>query len=290
MHGAVHDMLSKYHCITPDDYCEALREIIQEIALLGFYRSNFFDRASFYGGTALRIFYGLDRFSEDLDFSLLQSDPAFDLNPYLKFVRDELSAFGFIVEVSKKEKRILTGIESAFIKAGTEIHLIKIGLREELFPKPAKTENLKVKLEVDINPPGNAAHNIKYHLDPIPFYVRLMDPPYLFGGKVHALLCRDWGGERVKGRDLYDYVWFISRQTPLNLRHLAHRMEQTGHLKLRTQIDRSEVVDMLVEKFSAIDFAGAKRDILPFIRDPKRTEIWSEDFFMSITKDQLIAV
>jgi len=290
MHSAVHDMLKKYNCVTQDDFREALREIIQEIALLGLYRSNFFDRACFYGGTALRIFYGLDRFSEDLDFSLEKADPAFDLEPYLKFVQNELTAFGFLVEVRKKEKNISTDLESAFIKAGTEIHLLKIGLREELFPRPAKTENLKVKLEVDTSPPGDAETSIKYHLHPVPFYISLMNPPYLFAGKVHALLCREWKGGRIKGRDLYDYVWFISQKTPLYLRYLAERMKQSGHLNAGLELDRSAAMDLLVSKFKVIDYSKAKSDIFPFIKDPGRVEIWSEDFFTSITREQLLTI
>ncbi len=290
MHSAVHDMLKQYRCVNQDDYREALREIIQEIALLGLYRSNFFDRACFYGGTALRIFHGLDRFSEDLDFSLVKAAPAFDLEPYLKFVQNELMAFGFIVEVSKKDKRISTDIESAFIKAGTEIHFIKIGLREELFPRPARTDNLKVKLEVDTNPPGDAESSIKYHLNPIPFNIRLMNPPYLFAGKVHALLCREWKGGRIKGRDLYDYAWFISQKTPLHLRYLADRMKQTGHLKADLELDRSAALELLASKFKAIDYSKAKKDILPFIRDPARVDIWSDDFFVSITREQLLTI
>ena len=287
MHSAVNDMLRKYNCKTADDFREALREIIQEIALLGLYRSNFFDRACFYGGTALRIFYGLDRFSEDLDFSLNKPDPDFNLDPYLKYVQSELSAFGFVVEVQKKVKTLPTAIESAFIKAGTEVHFLKVGLREGLFPRPAKTENLKVKLEVDTNPPGKAEHNVKYHLNPLPFSVHLMAEPYLFAGKVHALLCREWGGGRIKGRDLYDYVWFISRKTPLQLSYLAGRMKQTGHLEKGNEIEHAEVIELLLNKFRVIDYSKAKHDIFPFIKKPERVQIWSEDFFASITKEQL---
>lgn len=289
MHSAVADMLSKYNCITADDYREALREIIQEISLLGLYRGNFFDHACFYGGTALRIFYGLDRFSEDLDFSLNSSDPNFTLEPYLKYVTSELNAFGFVVDISIKSKSLSTPIESAFIKAGTEIHFLKIGLREGLFTRPAKTENLKVKLEVDTDPPGEAEYKVKYHLNPVPFNVRVMAEPYLFASKVHALLCREWGGGRIKGRDLYDYVWFISQKTPLQLRHLADRMKQSGHLENESEIDHAKLVALLVNKFQHIDYAKTKSDIFPFIKEPQRVEIWSEEFFTAITEDQLIS-
>ncbi len=189
----------------------------------------------------------------------------------------ELSAFG-----------LSTAIESAFIRAGTEIHFLKIGLHEGLFPRPAKAENLKVKLEVDTNPPGEAEYGVKYHLNPVPFNVRLMATPYFFAGKVHALLCREWGGGRIKGRDLYDYGWFISQKTPLQLCYLADRMKQSGHLKGGAEIDRTGVMALLLNKFQAIDYDKAKSDKFPFIKEPQRVEIWSEEFFTAITKDQLI--
>jgi hypothetical protein len=146
MHSAVTDMLSKYNCITADDYREALREIIQEVALLSLYRSNFFDRAYFYGGTALRIFYGLDRFPEDLDFSLVKSDPDFIQDSYLKYVISELSAFGFVVDVSKKTKSISTAFKSAFIKAGAEID--RAGVIGFLLNKFRTIDYIKAKSDI----------------------------------------------------------------------------------------------------------------------------------------------
>jgi hypothetical protein len=160
----------------------------------------------------------------------------------------------------KKSKTLSTAIESAFIKAGVEVHFLKIGLREGLFPRSAKTENLKVKLEVDANPHSRAEYNVKYHIYPLPFSIRLMTEPYLSAGKVHALLCQEWGGGRIKGRDLNDYVWFISRKTPLQLSYLAAgRMKQTGHLEKGKEIEHAEVIELLLNKFRAIDYSKAKK-------------------------------
>ncbi len=287
MHSAVHDMLSLYRCETVDHYREALKEIIQEIALLGLHRGGFFNRASFYGGTALRIFYGLDRFSEDLDFSLVEAEPGFEIAPYLNFINDELSAYGFIVEVNKKDKAHISDIESAFIKAGTRIHLVSIGLKKDLFPDLAEQEKLRVKIEIDINPPGNTEYEVKYNLNPVPYPVRLFKPPYLFAGKVHALLCRGWSGGRVKGRDLYDYLWFISRQVSLNLDYLAKRMVQTGHLESGAELDYNQILQLLSTRFSAIDYEQAKKDAFPFVTDPAKIESWSGQLFNSITVDRL---
>ena len=288
MHSAVEDMLKKYACKTTDDYKNALKEILQEIALLGLFRANLFDKAAFYGGSALRIFYGLDRFSEDLDFSLLEKSDDFDVSPYCEFIKDELAAFGFEAEVTKKIKSGKTNIESAFIKAGTLIHLLRIESISPPVSGVADNELLKIKLEIDTNPPAGAEYEVKYLLTPVPCHVRLFSAPSLFAGKLHALLCRDWKSGRMKGRDLYDYAWYLSRSNPLNIFHLEERMKQTGNLKTEDKLTSAVLKKMLNEKFSSIDYAQAKEDILPFIKDPRVLDLWSADFFMSITGDKLI--
>ena len=290
MHSAVMDMLARYNCVTKDDYREALKEIIQEIALLGLYRAGFFNHAAFYGGTALRIFYGLDRFSEDLDFSLEKVTAGFELATYLPALNDELGAYGFDVEVSKKEKQINPQIESAFIKAGTRIHLLKIGFKEGLLPPTAPSEKLKVKLEIDVGPPNGAEFEVKYHLRPIPYYVRLLKPSYLFAGKVHALLCRKWNSKRVKGRDLYDYLWFVAREIPLNLSYLNQLMIQSGHLPEAAMLDHRQILKLLQAKFNIIDYNQARKETSPFIKEAQKLDLWSEDFFSAITKEKLISV
>ncbi len=288
MHSAVEDMLKKYSCKTTDDYKNALKEILQEIALLGLFRANLFDIAAFYGGSALRIFYGLDRFSEDLDFSLLEKSDDFDVEPYCDLIRDEMAAFGFEAEVTKKVKAGKSNIESAFIKAGTLIHLLQIESISPPVSGIAGNELLKIKLEIDTNPPAGAEYEVKYLLTPVPCHVRLFSESSLFAGKIHALLCREWKSGRMKGRDLYDYVWYLSRSTPLNIQHLEERMKQTGHLKMEVTLTSEDLKEMLTQKFSSIDYAQAKQDIIPFIKDPRILDLWSAEFFISITKDKLI--
>jgi predicted nucleotidyltransferase component of viral defense system len=282
-------MLKKYACTTVDEYKNALKEIIQEIALLGLFRANLFDVAAFYGGTALRIFYGLDRFSEDIDFSLLKKSEDFDITPYCEFIRDEMAAFGFEAEVTRKVKAIVdSNIASAFIKTGTLINLLKI---ESIIPPVAgieKNELLKIKLEVDINPPPGADYEVKYLLTPIPFYVRLFSASSLFAGKLHAILCRDWKSGRIKGRDLYDYVWYLSRSIPLNIHHLEERMKQTGHLKQHESLTPQLVRELLEDKFTSLNYEQAKKDVMPFVKDPLALNLWSSGFFNSITRDKLM--
>jgi len=289
MHSAVADMLDKYNCKTIDDYRNALKEIIQEIALLGLFRGNFFDSAAFYGGTALRIFYGLDRFSEDIDFSLINKSEGFNIKPICEFIKNELDAYGFDAEVTQKKKTADSNIESVFIKGGTLIHLLKVGAIKPPINGITDNELLKIKIEVDTTPPDGAAYEVKYLLNPIPFHVRLFSPSSLFAGKIHALLFRNWRSGRIKGRDLYDYVWYFSKSIPVNIHHLEGRMKQTNHLKDGASLNIEKLKNLLLKRFSSINYEQAKQDVLPFIKNPDVLRVWSADFFSSITKDKLIS-
>lgn len=286
MHSAIADMLKAYDCRTADDYRHALSEIVQEIALLGLYRGGFFTHAAFYGGTALRIFYGLDRFSEDLDFSLLKSDKQFDLSSFTQAVQDELGAYGLDMTVQEKMKQNDSPVKSAFIKGGTQIHIVKIASVQPPVTGINPREQLRIKLEVDTQPPPAATFEIKYQLRPVPYSVRLYSPSSLFAGKIHALLCRSWK-TRVKGRDFYDYVWFLSRSIPVNIGHLAERMKQTGHLSADAVLSEKDLKSRLQKRFTSVDFDQAKKDVLPFIKKRDAVELWSADFFSTITEDKL---
>jgi predicted nucleotidyltransferase component of viral defense system len=164
-------MLNKYKCSTREDYQNALIEILQEIALLGLWRAKFFEHAAFYGGTALRILYGLDRFSEGLDFSLLKPRPKFDLSPYLKAVEVELNGMGFDVHVQVRKKKVITATESAFIKTGTKDSLLKIDVPKEVSQKLQHNAVLEIKLEIDTDPPPGFQTEARTLLQPIPFAV-----------------------------------------------------------------------------------------------------------------------
>lgn len=286
MHSAIENMLEAYNCRTTDDYKNALKEIVQEIALLGLYRSGFFTKAAFYGGTALRIFYDLDRFSEDLDFSLLEPDSQFDLTRHTPAVQDELGAFGLDMTVTEKIKQNESPVKSAFIKGGTQIHLLQINSIEPPVTGVAANEQLKIKLEVDTDPPAGAEFETKYQLNPVPYYVRLYTPPSLFAGKVHAILCRGWKS-RVKGRDFYDYMWYLSKGIALNIEHLRERMIQSGHLTRDDEWDEELLRQRLINRFQNINFEQAKNDVSAFIKNPDVLTLWSPEFFISITHEKL---
>lgn len=286
MHSAIDDMLKAYDCRTADDYRHVLNEIVQEIALLGLYRGGFFAKAAFYGGTALRIFYGLDRFSEDLDFSLLKSDKTFDLSSFTQIVQDELGAYGLAMTVQEKIKKNDSPVKSAFIKGGTQIHIMKIASVQPPVTGIHPQEQLRIKLEVDTQPPPGATFEMKYQLRPVPYSVRLYTPSSLLAGKMHALLCRSWK-TRVKGRDFYDYVWFLSKSIPVNIMHLTERMKQTGHLPADAVLTEKDLKSRLRNRFASVDFNQAKKDVLPFIKNSEAVELWSAEFFSAITDDKL---
>jgi len=286
MPSPVQDLLSRYDCKTPDDYRQALKQIIQEITLLGLSRAGFFRQGSFYGGTALRIFHGLDRFSEDLDFSLDAPDPSFSLETFTSSVRDELAAYGFEVQVEKKDKTPDSTVQSAFIKGGALVHLLKIASFTPPVSGVPPNEQLRIKFEVDTDPPAGATYEVKYQLSPIPYSVRLYDLPSLFAGKLHALLCRSWKN-RVKGRDFYDYLWYLSHGVIPNISHLEARMRQSGHWNRPDTLDGPMIHQLLDERFAQVDFTQAANDVKPFVHDSRSLDLWGRDFFVAVTKDKL---
>ena len=264
MHETIKVLLDKYECSTVHDCENALKEIIQEIALLGLWRAKFFEHAAFYGGSALRILYGLNRFSEDLNFTLLKTDKTFKLDKYNEAVADELTSFGFKVTVEGKLKNIASTIESAFIKTGTKQQMLLIEAPPHLTVVLHQMRVLKIKMEVDIDPPGKLTVENKTLLQPIPFSVKTLEKSDLFAGKMHALLCRKWK-TRVKGRDWYDLYWYVANAVPLNLTHLRERLIQSAAWEEAKVLKADAVKELLKNKISRIDFQQARQDVLPFI-------------------------
>ena len=275
----IKDWIAEYQPKTDRDYQQALREIMQQIALAGLYRGGFFEKAAFYGGTALRIFYGLNRFSEDLDFSLLQSDENFHLNNYLKVIEDEFIAQGMAVSIKTKVKTIQTNIESAFLKSETlwselilETVLPQFGLKQSI--------GLKIKIEVDTKPPLGFETEEKLLLKPFSFYVKCFAIEDLFAGKMHALLFRKWGNN-VKGRDWYDMEWYIRRGTSLNIEHFLLRAKDSGDWEKDTMTEE-EFRKLLNERIETVNVEIAKNDAKRFIADQKALDIWSKNYFKDL--------
>ena len=283
MNNIIEQMLSKYEIKNINDEINALKEIIQEIVLSGLSRGGFFNEAAFYGGTALRIFYKLDRFSEDLDFALISSNKDFDLTKYFNYIEKELKAYGLNLEISIKQKNKDSNITSAFLKGDTLEHILRFFPNEEnKFSSLLK--NLKIKFEVDINPPIGASFEERYKLLPSPHQVKLYDKESLFAGKIHAILCRGWQN-RVKGRDLYDYVFFLANETNVNIELIKNKLIESEYINSDDYFDINVLKELLIKKFNEINYTEAKEDVLPFIKNVDSLNSWNKDFFISITNN-----
>lgn len=280
MHKSIRQMLNKYPCQTTGDTLNALREILQEIALLGLWRSKFFEHAAFYGGSALRILHGLDRYSEDLDFSLLKKNDHFDFSRFLRPLQKEMEAFGFEILIEKIEKKVQTHIESAFIKTNTFTQILSISSDQSIVRGIHPKQLLKIKLEVDTLPPLGFETEIKYLLHPISFPVKTFTLPNLFAGKMHAILCRQWS-ERIKGRDWYDLIWYLSNYPELNLKHLELRMINSGHLHSEKRLTKDRCLQLLTDKINGLDINKAKKDVEKFVKNDDLS-LWSPEFFLDI--------
>lgn len=283
MNKAVMDMLERYDTQSLGDYENALREIFQELALLGLWRGKFFEYAAFYGGTALRILHGSDRFSEDLDFSLMRPDKTFDFSPYCHYIEKELEAWGFPVQVAVKEKSMDSPIESAFLKAETFKQMMLIEAPEAVVGGLHRNQLLRIKVEVDTDPPPGFKTKSDFLLRPIPFSVRSYALPSLFAGKMHALLFRKWG-RRVKGRDWYDLVWYVSKGVPVDLEHLTARMRQTGHWTQESALSEAGFKGLLEKGITELDVGAAVADVEPFLKNHTAIKVWSTDFFRDIVR------
>ena len=271
--------IDTYKPANEEEALSALREIMQEIALAGLSRTDFYKKAAFYGGTALRIFYGLPRYSEDLDFSLLAADRNFSLEPYFQAIRDEFGSVGMTVSLRTKSKTHKTPIESAFLKSETLWkELVLEDVVEQLGIRSNK--NIRIKIEVDRNPPLGFGTEEKLSLRPFSFYVKCFDLPSLFAGKMHALLFRKWQ-ERVKGRDWFDMEWYIRKGTSLNLHHFLQRAQDSGDWEKAT-ISKEELLALLQNKIKATSIEQVKADVRPFVKDHKQLEIWSEQYFLDL--------
>ena len=273
----IEQMLSRYELDTIHDHENALKEIIQEIALLGLWRSKFYEKAVFYGGSALRILHKLERFSEDLDFSLIQPEKEFDIRKYLGAVKSELELWGFEVSTEEKNRKRKSTIDSAFVKANTLIHLLKIDSNL----KTHKSAVMKIKLEIDQDPAIGFTSDLKYHLHPIPFTIKSMTLPSLFAGKMHALLCRTIR-TNIKGRDWYDLIWFVKKNIPCDLYYLKNKMIQTGHINSSEVLTKDKLVELISKKIKEINFGLAKSDVEPFLKNSGQRDelrLWSGTFF-----------
>lgn len=260
-------MLRGYPMNTEQQKRNAIFEVNQQVILAGLYNGGFFDEAAFYGGTCLRIFHGLQRFSEDMDFSLLAPSDNFDFTKYFQPIKDMFKIVGRDVEIKKKDKQNFGKVESAFLKDNTDVYDISFQTEK----------SIRIKIEVDTNPPLKFNTEQKLLLLPKSFMTKCFTLPDLFAGKMHALVFRAWKN-RVKGRDWYDFEWYVRHRIPLDFNHLAERILQfNGKL-----ITKNEFMDLLRQRLTSTNINMVKADVLPFIRQPEELDIWSNEYFLQL--------
>jgi predicted nucleotidyltransferase component of viral defense system len=268
--------LSEYKIHGKEDLINAKREIMQEVALAGLSRGGFFDHATFYGGTALRIFCGLNRYSEDLDFSLNYIDENFDFEHYFEAIKNEFILLGLDVEITLKQKKSMSAIESAFLKENTIWGMIHL---DEKSRKATNFPNLKIKIEVDKTPPLKFIKEQKLLVKPYSFYVSCMSIESLFVGKMHAVLFREWKN-RTKGRDWYDLEWYVKRGASLRLEELTDRGKNSNHIVTdENTITKQEFCRIMHNRIDNLDVEMAKFDIREFVTNPSDLNIWSKQYF-----------
>jgi len=268
MNALYEKMLSAYDQSTEQARRNAIYEVSQQIVLAGLADGGFFNKAAFYGGTCLRIFHGLNRFSEDMDFTLLKADDAFNFEQYFQPIVDQFALVGRSVEITKKDKKNFGKVESAFLKDNTDVYDISF-----------QTErSIKVKIEVDTVPPMKFSTEQKLLLQPKSFMTRCVSLPDLFAGKMHALVFRAWKN-RVKGRDWYDFEWYVRNGVALDFAHLQERILQFNG----TDMNQEAFMLALKERLSTTDIIRVKEDVAPFLNNPRELEIWSNDYFLQLS-------
>lgn len=264
----IFEQMLRQHTVNGDNnYRNALCEVMQQVVLGGLYRGGFFKEGAFYGGTCLRIFHGLKRYSEDMDFSLLQKNPQFNLEAYFPAIIEEAKLLGREVIITKKDKHHFGKVESAFLKDNTDVYNISFQTEK----------SLKIKIEVDTNPPLSFNTEEKLLMQPFSFNVRCFTPSDLYAGKMHALTFRAWKN-RVKGRDWYDFEWYIRNRIPLDFEHFRIRtMEFNG-----IDLTKKHFIELLKERLKSADINSVKADVIPYIIDKRELDIWSNDYFVKL--------
>ncbi|MBR6465995.1 MAG: nucleotidyl transferase AbiEii/AbiGii toxin family protein [Bacteroidales bacterium] len=259
--------LKGYQINSAKEKHNAIYEISQEVVLAGLHRGGFFDRAAFYGGTCLRLFHRLPRFSEDMDFSLLAPDDNFRFENYFQPIIDEFDNLGRKVEIKKKDKKMFGRVDSAFLKDTTDVY--NIAFQTE--------KTIKIKIEVDTQPPLGFHTEQRALVLPYTFMVRCIELPDLFAGKMHALTFRNWKN-RVKGRDWYDFEWYVRWRVPLDFNHLQERIREFNGKTL----SQEEFMTLLKERLATTNIEDVKEDVRGFVINPHELDIWSNDYFLQL--------
>ena len=281
MNNAIEAMLARYSPKNNDERESAIKEILQEIALAGLSRGGFFEKAAFYGGTCLRIFHGLNRWSEDLDFALLSKESDFRLDEYFPALEKEFKSYGIDISVEEKKKDDDSLVRSAFLKGSTLTLMMSFFPKSEDARRVVPNQKIKIKFEIDADNPSGGITEWRYKMLPAPYEVQIFDESTLFAGKIHAIICRAYKN-RVKGRDYYDYLFYIGKGSKFNLRYLENKLKNTGgKIGSDETLSLEKVKELLKDRFETVDYESAKEDVSSFIADKEQLKLWKKELFLS---------
>ena len=284
MNSVLEIMVNRYNPQNNEERENAIKEIIQEIALAGLSRGGFFEKAAFYGGTCLRIFHGLNRFSEDLDFALIEKNDSFRLDRYFPALEKEFLSYGIDINIESKINKEEKEIQSAFLKGNTLMLMMSFFPKSEDAQKVVANQKIKIKFEIDVDNPSGGISEFKYKMLPAPYEIRIFNEATLFAGKIHAVLCREYQ-HHVKGRDFYDYLFYIGKGSKFNLKYLENKLKNTGKINSDVTLTLDLVKEMLFNKFSNVDYKSAKEDVKNFIVDKDSLNLWKKELFISTLDD-----
>ncbi len=281
MNSVIQTMIAKYNPQNDEERESAIKEIIQEIALAGLSRAGFFNKAAFCGGTCLRIFHGLNRFSEDLDFALLEKDPNFKLDNYFPSLKKEFASYGLDMSVELKKKDEHAEAQSAFLKGNTLMLMLSFFPKSEDAKRAVSNQKIKIKFEIDLDNPSGGVTEFKYKMLPAPYEVQIFDEPTLFASKIHAILCREYK-HHVKGRDYYDYLFYIGKGSKFNIKYLENNLKNSGgKIGDSETLTLEKVKELLKEKFETTNYESAKEDVTNFVNDKDGLKLWKKELFIS---------
>lgn len=271
----IQDRLDSFNCKSSIEEEHAIREITQEVSLAALGRTDFFKHAIFQGGTCLRIFYGLNRFSDDMDFILQEANTSFNLQHHVPAISDEMRAYGFDIEITDRPKTD-KAVRKVFLKDDSLVKVLQLQYVDRSGPQ----KKIRIKLEIDVNPPTGSGMEIKYVDFPFVSSVTVQDKPSLFAGKIHSLLCREY----VKGRDWYDFLWYTSQEIGINYKFLSSALKQQGPWKNKDiSVNLKWCLERLESRIASIDWVAAREDVRRFIRviEQPSLELWGKELFMS---------
>lgn len=285
MNSALESMIAKYNPKNNLERENAIKEIIQEIALAGLSRGGFFEKAAFYGGTCLRIFYGLDRFSEDLDFALVKKEEGFKFDDYFPRLKREFLSYGIDLNIELKKKSNASLVQSAFLKGNSLMFMMTFFPKNEDAKYILSNQKIKIKFEIDMDNPEGGITEYKYRMFPSPYEIQVFDEETLFAGKIHAILCREYKNH-VKGRDYYDYLFYIGKKVPFNMKYLENKLKNTGKIAMDEILSLDRVKEFLRDRFEKVNYNQAIEDVSNFIVQKESLNLWKKEFFLS-TLDSL---